>query len=770
MRSRCSRCDAPPRSDLRPRLAALLILTLVGCSAGPQATTLTTWTLTQDGKPPEEVSLPAHLDDKLPRHESQYVLHTEAAIAPELRGHPLTLAVPYLPGIVHLVVEDEQLPDLESQLTDRYRSSGLHRFRIPGLLTRGATVRLAIVVEHRWTQAAWIDVAPTLGPHPEGSPRFRILRFFHVWSAATALAAASFGGIVYLMIFLADRRRKANGWFSLSSFAPGFYPLWVLGTSQVLFGTYDVLVTMFALCVSNVAGVHFAHAQYGLAQPSRWWGVSVIIPFLAYGVEPGPFGTSPLVPILSVSPIVATMVYLIYRYVKLFVGKPRPPGVAVILVCWIVLSLAAWTDILSWTGNGDLVGGVRTACLGIAFFALAQFIFLGTQHIASLRRADELNVELAGRVALLEQKHREVQVLNDELRHQVGERSGQLAEALARIGSPGGKASLFQAGEIIEKRYQVVRTIGAGGMGAVYEVERLADGKRLALKLMTLHASGPVLARFAREAEIASHVTHPNVVGIVDMDVSRSGSLFLVMELVDGRCLAEEKARFGDVRWGVPVLAQLARGLGAIHESGIVHRDLKPANVLLARCAQGEVPHVKIADFGVSSLADVAAAAAGSGILTPASSSSPTAVDLASSDTLQVGATPAANGSTNGGSGAVMSGLTQTGVIMGTPMYMAPELARGAKDARPSSDVYSFGLIAYEVLGGAPPFVEADVLERLRGRPGRTPSPLGELRKDVDARAAAVIDRCLAFEPSARPTAAEIAAALDESSPAVVAS
>src|SRR5262249_61502382 len=101
-----------------------------------------------------------------------------------------------------------------------------------------------------------------------------------------------------------------------------------------------------------------------------------------------------------------------------------------------------------------------------------------------------------------------------------------------------------------------------------------------------------------REAQIAAELDHPNVIPALDVGVTQGGTLFLVMQLVDGPSLADERARFGDAVWAVPILAQIARALAAMHARGVVHRDLKPANILLAGST------VKVADFGLASLTD----------------------------------------------------------------------------------------------------------------------------------------------------------------------
>ena len=219
-------------------------------------------------------------------------------------------------------------------------------------------------------------------------------------------------------------------------------------------------------------------------------------------------------------------------------------------------------------------------------------------------------------------------------------------------------------------------------MGEVHEVERLTDGRRLALKTITGNAKRESLARFAREAQVAAELDHPNVVATLDIGVTRSGTLFLVMELVTGASLAAARTRYGDVPWAIPVLQQIATALAAMHAQGIVHRDLKPSNVLV----DGNT--VKVADFGLAGLVNQSDVAA---TLSPAEAA------------------------------AVSPALTRTGAIMGTPIYMAPELAGGARAAGPSADIFSFGVVAYELLARQLPHTAPPVLERLSGQLRRQP-------------------------------------------------
>ena len=325
-----------------------------------------------------------------------------------------------------------------------------------------------------------------------------------------------------------------------------------------------------------------------------------------------------------------------------------------------------------------------------------------------------------------EAHERDVKVLNDEVRRQVADRAARLSNALARLDAdrPPVALRVLQPGQVIEERYRVVRAIGKGGMGAVYEVERVTDERRLALKVLTGSADSAALARFAREAHVAAELEHPNVVTVWDVDVTRSGMLFFVMELVVGGSLADYRSSYGDTRWALPVLVQVARALAAMHQRGIVHRDLKPSNILL------DGTTVKVADFGLVGVMH-----------------EPEIAVVVSADAATQAAGPE---------------LTRTGAIMGTPLYMAPELASGARHAGSSSDVFSFGVLAYDVLANELPFASPPALERISGRPAPSLKPLAQAKPAIPVHLGALIDQCLAMEPEARPTADAIVGALEK--------
>ena len=310
-------------------------------------------------------------------------------------------------------------------------------------------------------------------------------------------------------------------------------------------------------------------------------------------------------------------------------------------------------------------------------------------------------------------------LLKREVSHQVAERSRDLGEALARIEAPITSAPL-SAGDRFHSRYRVVRALGEGGMGAVYEVERMTDRQRLALKVITGQVSGARAARFAREAEIGARVHHRNLVSILDVGIAGSGTPFLVMDLVLGGSLEGQKHRFGDVGWALPILKQVADGLAALHDAGVVHRDLKPANVLIDG-DQAE-PHAKISDFGISRF-DIDA---GTGVDPQGQTFDATA----------------------GASTPKGKQLTGTGALIGTPHYMPPEAARGGRTLDSAADIFAFGVVAHELLTGRVPFETPAVFLAMAGL--GLPACSFE-KQGLPPAVREMLVSCLAGDPAARP-------------------
>src|SRR5262245_31845569 len=225
-------------------------------------------------------------------------------------------------------------------------------------------------------------------------------------------------------------------------------------------------------------------------------------------------------------------------------------------------------------------------------------------------------------------------------------------------------------GMIVDGRYRLDSTIGRGGMGLVYRATHLGMRRQVAVKILhpSLAASPDVRSRFEREALAVGKVDHPNCVATYDVGRLPDGGLYLAMELLEGKSLADILEKEGQLEAGraLHILAHVLRGLGGIHAAGLIHRDIKPENIFLIR--QGnDLDFAKILDFGIAK---------------------PMSGEL-SDDGVR---------------------LTQAGMAFGTPIYMAPEQALGNKmDGR--ADLYAAAVIGYEMLCGQPPFYSEDKLE-----------------------------------------------------------
>ncbi len=265
-------------------------------------------------------------------------------------------------------------------------------------------------------------------------------------------------------------------------------------------------------------------------------------------------------------------------------------------------------------------------------------------------------------------------------------------------------------------RYRIVKRLGAGGMGEVYQVVD-PEGEPFAVKrLLRPFATEGELRRLRREAKAAAALEHPNIVRFIEL-IEHKGAPIIVMEFLDGKTLDRilERGRRLDLHMSLKVAGQVAKGLSCAHERSIVHRDIKPDNIILNRSGV-----VKILDFGIAKLLE--------------------ALDQSE---------------TKGDS------LTKSGDILGTAGFMSPEQAEGKKvDAR--ADVFSFGCVLYRMLSGQDAFQGTSAIEKriaiLRG----TPAPLDRDRLSLPEELDQLIMRCLHKDPNQRPASgSELSAALE---------
>jgi serine/threonine-protein kinase len=268
-------------------------------------------------------------------------------------------------------------------------------------------------------------------------------------------------------------------------------------------------------------------------------------------------------------------------------------------------------------------------------------------------------------------------------------------------------------GQNLGGKYEIVRLIGEGGMGAVFEARQTATGRRVAVKViqtLDLAKNEQLLQRFEREARAAGGIESKHIAQVLDMGADPStGFPFLVLELLDGQDCSQLLKRIGPVapRLALAILAQACLGLSKAHASGVLHRDIKPANLFLARRDDEIV--VKILDFGVAKMRE---------------------------DEL---------------SGDFGQGLTRTGSMIGSPLFMAPEQARGLRNLDQRADLWSLGIVAYQLLTGRTPHQDIQALGELILAICSDPvPPVQSYAPWVTADVAAIVHGALCIDPSER--------------------
>ena len=263
------------------------------------------------------------------------------------------------------------------------------------------------------------------------------------------------------------------------------------------------------------------------------------------------------------------------------------------------------------------------------------------------------------------------------------------------------KADSF-IGKVIKGRYEVLKKLGQGGMGTVYLANQFAINRKVALKILQpdYAQNEDFVRRFRQEATLAASFNHHNIVTIFDFDQADDGSLYIVMEFVDGQSL-DQMIRNNpmEVDTALRLSIQIAEGLNAAHRTGVIHRDIKPANIMVVK----QESNIKLMDFGIARLRDSAA----------------------------------------------NTRLTQPGMILGTPAYMSPEQIEGG-ELSDRTDMYAFGIVLYEMLTGHVPFDAATPGAVLVKHLHESPPLLGKIRKGMPLSVESIVARTLEKDPLKR--------------------
>ncbi|MEM9874615.1 MAG: protein kinase [Myxococcota bacterium] len=264
----------------------------------------------------------------------------------------------------------------------------------------------------------------------------------------------------------------------------------------------------------------------------------------------------------------------------------------------------------------------------------------------------------------------------------------------------------LRLGDTLDGKYRIERVLGRGGMGTVYGARHTTIRRQVAVKVLRgAHAADDeMVQRFEREAVAASSVRSRHVVEVFDVGTLDSGERYMILEYLAGESMSQRLKRVGtmSVAEAFPLAAQLLDGLAAAHGAGIVHRDLKPANIFICY-EEGADDLVKVLDFGVSKFSALSG-----------------------------------------------EGFTQTGALVGTPHYMAPELTEGASGADARSDIYGVGAILFRALTGKTPYTAETIHELIAKLIRHDPKRLAEVAPHVTPEAARVVDRALAKNPDER--------------------
>ncbi|MDB4992978.1 MAG: serine/threonine protein kinase, partial [Myxococcaceae bacterium] len=272
-------------------------------------------------------------------------------------------------------------------------------------------------------------------------------------------------------------------------------------------------------------------------------------------------------------------------------------------------------------------------------------------------------------------------------------------------------------GRVLAGRYEILRFLGEGGMGVVYEAQHLTIGKRVAVKIMSkvAHLEGEANARFLREARAASLVDSEHIAQVYDVGEDLHAGLYMILELLRGEDLATRIGRKERLDPGeaIEIALQACDGLIAAHAAGIVHRDLKPANIFLCRRDDGAV-RVKLIDLGIAKLTEVA------------------------------------------DDEPAPAKITRTHGAVGTLEYMSPEQAQGLDSVGPSTDLYSLGAVLYEMIVGVVPFPQLGTTAQTLVKVVTQDAPRLSASADVDPRLDALVAELLAKDPSARPASAVV--------------
>lgn len=676
-------------------LLAFMLLALFGCAARSETEQIADWTIRVDAHPPKRIELPTHV--ALPDRATTFTLTRDVTIPDAWRGRDLRLRIEGWQAIASVVAGGNSLRDEERRT---YRGSGYDSWFIRAQYTDVAKLPVTVVVRHTWQKSAWLDGVPTLELAADHSPTSNA-RATETAGLVMALGTTLSFSFFFGALFLLDRRRLEHGWFALFAAASATYPLFVSTWLESSVGFVEAIIFGSAQASLPVLGYAFSRAMFGSTSvPRRYWALPALVVLVGLLARPFHLAAFSAVATLAIAPpAVAHFVFLMR------IARTGDMRARVMLVAWTATTFAT------------------SCCEGTYFLGAGLLPFPGV-HVGLFANIVLMLVHATLLAARHVESQRSIESLNEELRVSVSKSSEALSRAVWRLVAAYDTSDV-RPDEIIDTRYRVVASIGRGGMGQVWRALRLHDGLPVAIKLVRDASSTVALARFAREARIASSMHHPNVVRVFDVTVADRGFMYLVMELVDGDSLSAMRARFGDAAWATQTLRGIVSALVALHARGIVHRDIKPSNVVVRHEHGVEIP--MLIDFGLAQNG-------------PKTS--------ATKDDAHFTSEPTTRGRDE---------FDEPHVVAGTPLYMPPEVVLEGATATAAGDIYSLAVLAHELFVGQPPFDHAPY-----HRSDATAGPSARRSWGGAPRALAVmLERALSPNPEERPFARDVLVALN---------
>jgi hypothetical protein len=544
----------------------------------------------------------------------------------------------------------------------------------------------------------------------------------------------------HLFMFTARRDRVEYVWFGAGTLCAGVMTFCNCAWSLEILPAFPAYVIWMALRpVALFTLATFIRIFFQREEPR--WLRATFLGLLAYDVALALFPWISLTKantalLIGMTPALLYVGWVIFREIRRGNPEAKP-----YLISLLFFPITQTSTILRETGIYDMPfiahWGLGVVILGMAVSISDRFNRAFTEldtlnrdlEHKVVERTEELaqaNVELADTVVRLEEAQAETERKNLELDRKISElnvKNQELVKTHQQADRIFSALGLALPGTILDGKYRLDEKIGEGGFGIVFRSTHLALTRPIAVKVFKPrhgNDNAEAIERFKREGISISRLSHPNIIAVLDSGVSDQGIAYLVMELLSGKSLAEE-LRSGaatTLRECLGRIIPVCRALAEAHRLGVIHRDIKPDNIFINRSPEGET--VKVVDFGIAK--------------------------MTASDT-----------------GEDWSKLTATDSLIGTPAYMSPERLSGINyDGR--ADVYSVGIVLYEMLAGRPPFEKgtSGIVGMILAHIHKAPPPLRELNPNIPESVAALIHRTLEKVPSERPTAAQLADQLEE--------